>query len=107
MHALSPTFTWEQSSFAITPKTGGSGGSTCSCWEVSSSLTFNSELTLKKGNYSRIRPNKEDKIDIKNLQNIKFDQYKVKIEDKETDKRIKDIAKSQKNFESRSSYLHK
>ena len=29
-----------------------------------SSLTFNSELTLKKGNYSRIRPNKEDKIDI-------------------------------------------
>ena len=29
------------------------------------SLTFNSELTLKKGNYSRIIPNKEDKIDIK------------------------------------------
>ena len=38
------------------------------------------------------------KIDIKNLQNIKFDQYKVKIEDKETDKRIQEIAKSQKNF---------
>ena len=30
-----------------------------------SSLTFNSELTLKKGNYSRVEPNKEDKIDIK------------------------------------------
>ena len=30
-----------------------------------SSLTFNSELTLKKGNYTRTRPNKEDKIDIK------------------------------------------
>jgi DUF1009 family protein len=30
-----------------------------------SSLFFNPELTLKKGNYSRIRPNKEDKIDIK------------------------------------------
>ena len=30
-----------------------------------SSLTFNPELTLKKGNYSRIKPNKEDKIDIK------------------------------------------
>jgi hypothetical protein len=30
-----------------------------------SSLTFNSELTLKKGNYTRIKPNKEDKIDIK------------------------------------------
>jgi len=30
-----------------------------------SSLTFNSELTLKKGDYSRIKPNKEDNIDIK------------------------------------------
>ncbi len=39
------------------------------------------------------------KIDIKSLQNIKFDEFKVKIDSKETDKRIKDIAKSQKNFE--------
>ena len=30
-----------------------------------SSLAFNPELTLKKGNYSRIKPNKEDKTDIK------------------------------------------
>ena len=30
-----------------------------------SSLTFNPELTLKKGDYSRVKPNKEDKIDIK------------------------------------------
>ena len=30
-----------------------------------SSLTFNPELTLKKGIYSRVKPNKEDKIDIK------------------------------------------
>ena len=30
-----------------------------------SSLTFNPELTLKKGNYSKFKPNKEDKIDIK------------------------------------------
>ena len=30
-----------------------------------SSLTFNPELTLKKGNYSGVKPNKEDKIDIK------------------------------------------
>jgi hypothetical protein len=30
-----------------------------------SSLTFNSELTLKKGNYTKTKPNKEDKIDIK------------------------------------------
>jgi len=29
------------------------------------SLTFNPELTLKKGNYSKIKPNEEDKIDIK------------------------------------------
>ena len=30
-----------------------------------SSLTFNPELTLKKGDYSKIKPNREDKIDIK------------------------------------------
>ena len=30
-----------------------------------SSLTFNPELTLKRGNYSRIKPNREDKTDIK------------------------------------------
>ena len=30
-----------------------------------SSLSFNPELVLKKGNYSKTKPNKEDKIDIK------------------------------------------
>ena len=30
-----------------------------------SSLTFNSELTLKKGTYSKIKPNRRDRIDIK------------------------------------------
>ena len=30
-----------------------------------SSLFYNPELTLKKGNYSKIKPNKKDKIDIK------------------------------------------
>ena len=30
-----------------------------------SSLTYNSELTLKKGNYTKLKPNKEDKLDIK------------------------------------------
>ena len=30
-----------------------------------SSLTFNSELTLKKGTYSKTKPNRKDKIDIK------------------------------------------
>ena len=29
-----------------------------------SSLTFNPELTLKKGNYSKTKPNREDKVDI-------------------------------------------
>jgi len=29
-----------------------------------SSLAFNPELTLKKGNYTKIKPNREDKIDI-------------------------------------------
>ena len=38
------------------------------------------------------------KIDIKSLQNIKFDEFKVKIDVKETEKRIQEIAKSQKNF---------
>ena len=33
------------------------------------------------------------------LENIKYDEFKVKIDEKETDKRIKEIAKSQKNFE--------
>ena len=30
-----------------------------------SSLTFNSELTLKRGSYSKIKPNEEDKVNIK------------------------------------------
>ncbi len=38
------------------------------------------------------------KVDIKSLENIKFDQYTVKIDDNETDKRIKEIAKNQPNF---------
>ena len=38
------------------------------------------------------------KVDIKSLANIKFDEYSVKIDEIEADKRIKDIAKSQPNF---------
>ncbi len=38
------------------------------------------------------------KVEIKAIQNIKFDQYNVKIDDKETDKRINEIAKNQPNF---------
>ena len=37
-------------------------------------------------------------IDIKTLENIKFTEYVVKIDPEETDKRINDIAKTQKNF---------
>ena len=38
------------------------------------------------------------KIDIKSIESIKFDDYSVKIDDSEADKRIKDIAKNQPNF---------
>ncbi len=38
------------------------------------------------------------KVEIKSLENIKFDEYSVKIDDSETDKRIKEIAKNQPNF---------
>ena len=38
------------------------------------------------------------KIDLKPIENIKVDEYEVKIDKKEVDKRIEDIAKNQKNF---------
>ena len=38
------------------------------------------------------------KLEIKSIENIKFDQYTVKIDEKETDKRINEIAKNQPNF---------
>ena len=38
------------------------------------------------------------KIEIKSIDSIKFDDYTVKIDAKETDNRIKDIAKNQPNF---------
>ena len=38
------------------------------------------------------------KVDIKSIKNIKFDQYSVKIDNSETDKRIKEIAKNQPSF---------
>ena len=38
------------------------------------------------------------KVDIKSLEDIKFDQYSVKIDDSEIDKRIKEIAKNQPSF---------
>ena len=38
------------------------------------------------------------KVDITKISNIKFDQYSVKIDKSETEKRIKEIAKNQPNF---------
>ena len=38
------------------------------------------------------------KVDIKSIENIKFDEYTVKIDQSETEKRIKEIAKNQPNF---------
>ena len=38
------------------------------------------------------------KIEIKSMENIRFDEYSVKINPKETEKRIDQIAKSQNNF---------
>ena len=38
------------------------------------------------------------KVELKSVQNIKFDEYSVKIDVNETDKRIKEIANSQNNF---------
>jgi trigger factor len=38
------------------------------------------------------------KVEVKSIKNIKFDEYNVSIDSSETDKRIKDIAKNQKNF---------
>jgi trigger factor len=38
------------------------------------------------------------KVELKSVENIKFDEYSVKIEANETDKRIKEIAKNQNNF---------
>ena len=38
------------------------------------------------------------KVELKSIENIKFDDYTVKIDEKETDKRIGEIAKNQPNF---------
>ena len=38
------------------------------------------------------------KVETKSIENIKFNEYKVKIDEKETDKRIYEIAKNQPNF---------
>ncbi|MDA7577407.1 UDP-2,3-diacylglucosamine diphosphatase LpxI [Candidatus Pelagibacter sp.] len=52
--------------------------------KTENSLTFNPELSLKKGNYSKIKPNKQDQLDIKkaiktlnNLRQYNFSQAVV------------------------------
>ena len=43
------------------------------------------------------------KVETKSIENIKYDQYSVKIDSSETDKRIKEIAKNQPSFKDGSS----
>ena len=38
------------------------------------------------------------KVELKSVENIKFDEYSIKIDANETDKRIKEIAKTQNNY---------
>ena len=38
------------------------------------------------------------KVDVKSIESIKFDQFSVKIDESESDKRIKEIAKNQPSF---------
>ena len=38
------------------------------------------------------------KVEVKSIESIKFDQYSVKIDNSETDKRVKEIAKNQPSF---------
>ena len=45
------------------------------------------------------------KVEIKSIENIKFDDYTVKIDEKETDNRINEIAKNQPNFKEVSSEI--
>ena len=78
--------------------------------KTENSLTFNPELSLKKGNYSRIKPNKQDQIDIKkaiktlnNLRQYNFSQGVVvrnkkiiSIEGKEGTEKMLKKSKSKK-----------
>ena len=41
------------------------------------------------------------KVELKSIENIKVDEYTVKIDSKETEDRIKEIAKNQNNYESK------
>ena len=47
------------------------------------------------------------KIDLKQIENIKVDEYEVTIDKKEIDKRIEDIAKNQKNFKENENAISK
>jgi len=45
------------------------------------------------------------KVEVKPIENIKFDDYKVKIDNDETEKRIQEIAKNQPNFKEASAEI--
>ncbi len=78
--------------------------------QTKSSLIFNPELSLKKGNYSKIKPNKQDHLDIKKaiktLNNLRQYNYSqgvvvrnkkiVSIEGKGGTKKMLEISRSKK-----------
>ena len=78
--------------------------------KTENSLTFNPELSLKKGNYSKVKPNKQDLVDIKkaiktlnNLRQYDFSQgvvvrkkKVVSIEGKGGTKKMLEKSKSKK-----------
>ena len=78
--------------------------------KTANSLTFNPELTLKRGNYSKIKPNRQDQLDIKkaiktlnNLRQYNFSQGVVvrnkkivSIEGKGGTKKMLEKSKSKK-----------
>ena len=78
--------------------------------QTKSSLIFNPELSLKKGNYSKIKPNKQDQLDIKKaiktLNNLRQYNYSqgvvvrnkkiVSIEGKGGTKKMLEISRSKK-----------
>ena len=78
--------------------------------KTENSLRFNPELSLKKGNYSKVKPNKEDQLDIKkaiktlnNLKQYNFSQgvvvrnnKVVSIEGKDGTKKMLEKSKSKK-----------
>ena len=65
------------------------------------------ETSTKALSDNKIKPAGQPKIDLKQIENIKVDEYEVTIDKKEIDKRIEDIAKNQKNFKENDNAISK